>query len=106
MFDARITEIATGQVKNYFDIDNEWVRMMKSALHPDLFTIMIWPVLKDYTGFVGDPIDVYADNARDYNEGCYACTDSERYDDHIHEDSTTANAMTRHQLAAIYNRGA
>ena len=68
MFDARITEIATGQVKNYFDVDNEWTRMMKSALHPDLFTIEGWPVLT-------------------YHEERSACTDNEPYNYQKQNDS-------------------
>ena len=101
MFDVRITEIATGRVTNYFDVDQAWIDTMDNALDSGLFEIVQWRTPSE-DGMADDTeaVNVYADNATSdleldlpyddlgsYHEDCLACTDSERYDDHMHEGS-------------------
>ncbi len=91
MFDVRITEIATQRISNFFDQSEADVQAFEDALDPGLFEMLVW-----YTPVEGEDLRITFDSREpqggwpeldfdpDYHEECLACTDSERYDDHMH----------------------
>ena len=91
MFDVRITEIATKTVTNYFDVDETFVNALENALDSGLWELVVWRTPSEDDQAIeykfGYPEHPDVANAEDgLDDGCMACYDSERYDDHMHGD--------------------
>jgi hypothetical protein len=78
MFDIRIVS-NTGATYNYFDLTAVEVQEYEAAL-PQGWELTAW-----FTPTEGEMEGAGEEAAEELYDGCNACHDSERYDDHIHE---------------------